>query len=80
MTPEEVFNITGSKGTVVAKSGTDGDSDNTVIYKFETDGDSSVSEMTFVGDKLSYKAQIKKVCQKKEHLRFLVVKVLTLPR
>nr|WP_255417984.1 MULTISPECIES: hypothetical protein [unclassified Lysinibacillus] len=58
MTPEEVFNIIGSKGTVVAESGTDGDSDNTVIYKFETDGDSSVSEMTFVGDKLSYKAQI----------------------
>lgn len=58
MTPEEVFNIIGSNGTVVAKSGTDGDSHNTVIYKFETDGDSSGSEMTFKGDKLSYKAQI----------------------
>lgn len=58
MTPEEVFNIIGSKGTVVSKSGIDGDSHNTVIYKFETDGDSSGSEMTFEGDKLSYKAQI----------------------
>ncbi|MGN4127221.1 hypothetical protein ACMGD3_19755 [Lysinibacillus sphaericus] len=58
MTPEEVFNIIGSKGTVVSKSGTDGDSHNTVIYKFETDGDSSGSEMTFEGEKLSYKAQI----------------------
>ncbi|MGE7024550.1 hypothetical protein [Solibacillus cecembensis] len=58
MTPEEVFNIIGSEGTVVSKSGTDGDSHNTVIYKFETEGDSSSSEMTFVRDKLSYKAQI----------------------
>ncbi|MGA3599257.1 hypothetical protein [Lysinibacillus agricola] len=58
MTPEDVFNIIGSKGTVVSKSGTDGDSRNTVIYKFETASDSSGSEMTFEGDKLSYKAQI----------------------
>lgn len=59
MTPEEVFNIIGSKGTVVSKSGTDGDSQNTAIYKFDTEGDSSGGcEMTFRGEKLSYKAQI----------------------
>ncbi|MER2006165.1 MAG: hypothetical protein ABS939_01830 [Psychrobacillus sp.] len=58
MTSEEVFNIIGSKGTVVSKSDTDVDSHNFSIYKFETDSESSVSEMTFEGDKLSYKAQI----------------------
>ena len=40
MTSEEVFTIIGSKGTVVSKSGSDGDPHNTAIYKFETDGDS----------------------------------------
>lgn len=58
MTSEEVFNIVGSKGTVVSKSDTDVDSHNFAIYKFETDSESSVSEMTFEEDKLSYKAQI----------------------
>ena len=58
MTSEEVFNIVGSKGTVVSKSDTDVDSHNFAIYKFETDSKSSVSEMTFEEDKLSYKAQI----------------------
>jgi len=58
MTSEEVFTIIGSKGTVVSKSGSDGDPHNTAIYKFETDGDSSGAEMTFEDDKLSYKAQI----------------------
>ncbi|MEK4628450.1 hypothetical protein MKZ17_09610 [Solibacillus sp. FSL R7-0682] len=58
MTPEEVFTIIGSKGTVVSKSGTDGDPHNIAIYKFEIDGDSQGAEMTFEGDKLSYKAQV----------------------
>ncbi|MER2171911.1 MAG: hypothetical protein ABS938_14910 [Psychrobacillus psychrodurans] len=58
ITSEEVFNIIGSKGTVVSLSDSDDDSHNTAIYKFETDSESSVSEMTFVGDKLSYKAQL----------------------
>ena len=58
MTPEEVFTIIGSKWTVVSKSGTDGDPHNIAIYKFEIDGDSQGAEMTFEGDKLSYKAQV----------------------
>lgn len=57
MTPEDVFNIIGSKGTIVSKSDNDGDSPSTVIYKFEAGGDSSAAEMTFEDDKLSYKAQ-----------------------
>ena len=58
MTSIEVFNILGTKGTVVSKSGPDEESHTTVIYKFETVGDTSISEMTFEDDKLSYKAQI----------------------
>ncbi|MEK4698344.1 hypothetical protein MKX47_02045 [Solibacillus sp. FSL R7-0668] len=57
MTPEEVFTIIGSKGTVVSKSGADGDPHNTAIYKFDTASHSPGAEMTFEGDKLSYKAQ-----------------------
>lgn len=57
MTVEDVFNIVGSKGTIVSKSDSDDDSPRTVIYKFEADGDSSVAEMTFEDNKLSYKAQ-----------------------
>lgn len=58
MTSKEVFNILGTKGTVVSKSGQDEELHTTVIYKFETVGDTSISEMTFEDDKLSYKAQI----------------------
>lgn len=57
MTSEDVFNIIGSKGTIVSKSVNDGNSPSTVIYKFEASGDSSAVEMTFQDDKLSYKAQ-----------------------
>lgn len=58
MTPEEVFNIIGSKGTVISQTESNGNSHDSVIYEFETDGDSMGSNMVFEDDKLSYKAQI----------------------
>lgn len=57
MTSEEVFNIIGSKGTIVSKNEAQEDSPSTDIYLFKTDNESSVAEMTFVDNKLSYKAQ-----------------------
>lgn len=58
MTPEEVFAIIGSRGTVLYENKADDDSAESIIYKLNTDSDSSASEVVFEDGKLSYKAQL----------------------